>query len=118
MGPTIEQVSEPRLGIPARVMFAHAPPGRGLEPERVEHGQLGITWDVTGILDCWQHPGRAEQSLGRPTLAKWWLLKVCGPLPWCPADHGEFVMQVSRYGDRRLWWITVDVPGQLRRPAD
>ena len=35
-----------------------------------------------------------------------------------PAESGEFVMQVSRYGDRRPWWITVDVPGELRRPAD
>ena len=99
-------------------MFSHAPSGRGLQPERVEHLQFDITWDVTGILDHWQHPGRAEQWLGKATLTKWWLLKVSGPLPWCPTDHGEFVMQVSRYGDRRLWWITADVPSRPRRPAD
>jgi hypothetical protein len=74
-------VSGSRLGIPARVSFDHAPPGRGLEPRRVEHLQFGITWDVTGILDRWAHPGRAEDTLGKATLIKWWLLKSPGRCP-------------------------------------
>jgi hypothetical protein len=32
---------------------------------------------------------------------------VSGPLPGRPAEHGEFVMEASSYGDRSLWWITV-----------
>jgi hypothetical protein len=67
--------------VPARVTFDYAPPARGLEPKRVEHLQSGITWDVTGILDRWAHPGRAEDTLGKAILIKWWLLRVCGRLP-------------------------------------
>jgi hypothetical protein len=40
---TIEQVSEPRLGVPARVTFDHPPSGQGLELRRIEHLQFGIT---------------------------------------------------------------------------
>ncbi len=40
-----KQVSETRLGILARVTFDYPPPrGRGLEPQRVEHLQYGVTW--------------------------------------------------------------------------
>jgi hypothetical protein len=101
-------VSEPSRGIPARISFDHPPSGGGLEPRRVEHLQFGITWDVTGILDRWAHPGRAEETLGKATLIKWWLLKVSGPLPGRPAETGEFVMEVSAYGDPPGWWIRVD----------
>jgi len=73
-------VSEPSRGVIARVSFNHPPSGRGLEPKRVEHLQFGITWDVTEILDRWAHPGRAEDTTGKATLIKWWLLKVSGPL--------------------------------------
>jgi hypothetical protein len=58
------------------------------------------------ILDHWAHPGRAEETLGKQILIKWWLLRVSGPLPGRPADRGEFVMQVSFYGDPPGWWIT------------
>ena len=92
----------------ARVTFDHPPSGRGLEPRRVEHLQFGITWDVTGILDRWAHPGRAEDTIGKPALIKWWLLKVSGPLPGRPAEPGGFVMEVSGYGDPPGWWITVE----------
>jgi hypothetical protein len=102
-------VSEPRLGIPAPITFAYPPDrGRDLEPTRVEHLQFGITWDVTAILDRWAHPGRAEDTLGKPVLIKWWQLKVCGPLPGRPAEHGEFTMEVSFHGDPPGWWITVE----------
>ena len=111
-------MSEFRLGIPARVMFAHAPSGRELVPERVEHLQFGITWDVTGILDSWQHPGRAEDTLGKPVLIKWWLLKVSGPLPGRPAKCGEFLIGASFYGDPPGWWITIDLlTAWLARPG-
>ena len=63
---------------------------------------------MTGLLDRWQHPGRAEDTLGKATLT-WWLLKVSGPLPGRPAERGEFVMEISHCGDRRCWWITVDL---------
>ena len=54
---------------PGHIAFGYGPPaGPGLRPVRVEHAQLGITWDVTGILDSWQHPGRVEQTLGQATL--------------------------------------------------
>lgn len=62
---------------------------------------------MTGILDYWQHPGRAEQTLGQATLTKWWLLEVYGPLPGRLAESGRFMMEISAYGNRRLWWITV-----------
>jgi hypothetical protein len=102
-------VSEPSRGVIARVRFDRAPPARGsgLEPVQVEHLQFGITWDVTGILDRWAHPGRAEETLGKATLIKWWLLKVSGPLPGRPAELGEFIMEVSAYGAPPGWWITV-----------
>src|SRR5437764_14357003 len=81
--PTIERVSESRRGIPAFVRFGCEPyaHGRDLEPERVEHAQLGITWQVTAILDRWQHPGHAEEPLGQSALTNWWLLKVAGRPP-------------------------------------
>ena len=101
-------MSEPRFGISAQVRFDHPPSGRGLEPKRVEHLQLGITWDVTEILDSWQHPRPPEETLGQPTLTKWWLLKVSGPLPGRPAERGEFVMEVSAYGAPPGWWIRVE----------
>ena len=62
---------------------------------------------MTGILDRWAHPRRPEETLGKAALIKWWLLKVSGPLPGYSADLGEFVMAVSSYGARSLWWITV-----------
>ena len=89
-------MSEPSRGVIARVSFNHPPSGCGLESKRVaEHLQLGISWYVTEILDRWAHPGRAEDTLGKATLIKWWLLKVSGPLPGRPAERGEFVMEVS-----------------------
>ena len=103
-------MSERRLGIPARVTFNHLPPGRGLEPRRVEHLQFGITWDVTAILDPWAHPGRAEDTLGKAILIKWWRLKVSGPLPGRPAELGEFTMEVSFHGSPPGRWITLDGP--------
>ncbi len=64
-------MSDHRPGVPAWVTFDYTQPAsRGLEPRRVEHLQFGITWDVTGILDRWQHPGLAEETLGKPTLIK------------------------------------------------
>jgi hypothetical protein len=70
--------------------------------------QLVITWDVIAILDRWAHPGRPEDTLGKAILIKWWLLRVCGPLPGRPAERGEFVMEVSFYGSPPGWWITVE----------
>jgi hypothetical protein len=100
-------VSEPRFGISAQVRFDHPPSGRGLEPKRVEHLQLGLAWYVTEILDRWEHPRSPEQTLGKPVLIKWWQLKVSGPLPGRPAERGEFIMEISFYGDPPGWWITV-----------
>ena len=77
-------MSDRRLGVPARVTLDYAPPARELEPRRVEHLQFGITWDVTEILDRWAHPARAEETLGKAALIKWWLLNVSGPLPGAP----------------------------------
>jgi len=57
---------------------------------------LCTTWDVTAILDRSAHPGRPEDTLGKAILIKWWLLRVCGPLPGSPAERDEFVMEVSR----------------------
>ena len=99
-------MSGPDRSVLARISFNHAPSGRSLEPKQVEHLQLGITWDVTGILDRWQHPGRAEDTIGKATLIKWWLLKVSGPLPGRPDKRGEFVMETSFYGSPPGWWIT------------
>jgi hypothetical protein len=102
-------VSEARLGIPAHITSAY-PRDRGqdLEPRQVEHLQFGITWDVTAILDHWAHPGRAEDTIGKAILIQWWLLRVRGPLPGRPGERCEFVVEVTGYGDRSLWWITTD----------
>ena len=104
----MEQVSEPRCGVLARVTFDHPPSGRGLEPRRVEHLQFGSTWDVTEILDRRAHPGRAEDTAGKAALIRWWLLKVSGPLPGRPAELGEFTMEVSAYGAPPGWWIRAE----------
>jgi len=98
-------VSEPRLGIPAHITFDH-PYGRDTGPRQVEHLQFGINWDVTAIVDRWAHPGRAEDTLGKAILVKWWLLRVRGPLPGRPAGSAEFTMQVSFHGAPLGWWIT------------
>ena len=63
---------------------------------------------MTEILDRWQHPGQAEDTIGKPVLIKWGLLGVSGPLGGHPADRGEFAMEVSFYGDPPGWWITVE----------
>jgi hypothetical protein len=99
-------VSDRNLGVPGWVTFDH-PYRRDLEPRRVEHLQFGVTWDVTEILDSWQHHRPPEETLGKATLTKWWLLRVTGPLPGRPAESGEFVMEVSFHGDPADWWITV-----------
>ena len=101
-------MSEPRHGAIVRVSFNHPPSGRGPEPKRVEHLQLGISWHVTELLDRWEHPGSPEQTLGKQDLVKWWLLKVSGPLSGDPGKRGEFVMEVSAYGDPSGWSITVE----------
>jgi hypothetical protein len=80
---------------------------QGLEPKLVEHLQFGITWDVTGILDRWEHPGSPEQTLGKPVLTKWWQLKVSWPLRGHLAERGVFMMEVRAYGDPPGWWIIV-----------
>jgi hypothetical protein len=36
---------------------------------------------------------------------KWYRLRVFGPLPGRPDQHGEFVMIVTAYGNRDRWWI-------------
>lgn len=78
-GETIEQVSDPDLGIPAWVMFGHESlvHGSGLEPELVCHAILSIAWLVTEVLDGWQRPG-ARRRHGDSAVIKWWLLKVPG----------------------------------------
>jgi hypothetical protein len=86
-------------------MFVRAERSRHLVPELVEHLQLGITWEVTGILGCWAHPARSEETLGRPVLTGWWVLKVSRPLPDRPGEAGEFVMEVTGCGHQRPWWI-------------
>jgi hypothetical protein len=63
---------------------------------------------VTAILDRWAHSGRAEDTLGEAILIKWWLLRVCGPLPGRPAERGQFIMEVSFYGALPAWWITLE----------
>jgi hypothetical protein len=70
---------------------------------------LHITWRVTEVLDGWEHPGSPQEMLGQATVTRWWQLKVSGPLPGRPAERGEFVMEVSPFGHRPGWWITVDL---------
>ena len=88
-------MSEPSRGVP--------PSGRASSQGESSTLQFGITWDVTAILERWAHPGRAEDTPGKATLIRWWLLKVCGPLPGRPAELGEFVMEVSAYGVPPGW---------------
>ena len=73
---TIERISESSRGVIARVRFNHPPSGRGLEPRRVEHLQLGLTWRVTEILDRWDRPGRPEK------MQRWTQLSTNGSSPW------------------------------------
>jgi hypothetical protein len=70
---------------------------------------------VTGILDRWAHPGRAEDTIGKAILIKWWLLRVRGPLPGRSAERGEFTMQISFHGNPPGWWITVEALASDRR---
>jgi hypothetical protein len=87
----LEQVRDPSRGIPAFVTFGHVPPalGRGLQPEQVEHAQLGITWDVTDILDYWQHPRarRVDSRAGDPH--EMVAAEGLRPLPGRPAERGD-----------------------------
>jgi hypothetical protein len=101
-------VSEPNLGVPGWVTFNRASliHSWGLKPELVEHSTLGITWLVTEILDSWQHPGQPRDLWGQATAIRWWRLKVSGPLPGRPAERGEFIMEITKYGDPPGWWIT------------
>jgi hypothetical protein len=121
-GETIEQVSDPHLGISASVKFGRKPLGQGdgFEPERVQHDGLGITWHVTKVLDGWEYPGHVSEAYGQATVAEWWQLAVSGPLPGQPGESGRFIMKVSRYGDRPGWWVTVEAstassPAQCRK---
>jgi hypothetical protein len=116
-GPTIEQVSEDASGVRALVTFGHAPlaQGWGLEPQRVQHAGLGLSWLVTEVLDSWEAEDYVEMR-GQPDVTRWWRLKVYGPLPGKPTGTGEFVMEVSAYGDRPGWWIAVEWPSP-RRPT-
>ena len=52
--------------------------------------------------------GRVAEILGKPVLSKWWVLNVTGPLPARAGGYGEFVMDISFYGDPPGWWITAE----------
>jgi uncharacterized protein YjbI with pentapeptide repeats len=90
---------------PADITFDY-PPGREPEPKQVQ--VLGVTYDVTEILDSWENPRRPEETLGQADLTKWWLLRVCAP-PLDPDrldERSEFVIRVSDYGFPPRWGVT------------
>jgi hypothetical protein len=91
-------------GVAAYLEKRRKPLGDGMIPELVTHVRLGLRWRVREVLDAWEHPDGIKARGGAVHEA--WRLRVTGPLPGRPSEHGEFVLIVKGYADRPYWWIT------------
>jgi hypothetical protein len=78
-----------------------------MTPEIIRHGTLCLKWEVLAVLEDWTTP-RYHDSVGTPAETRRFRVRAHGPLPGNPAENGEFVMRVARYGDRPGWWIAPD----------
>jgi hypothetical protein len=65
----------------------------------------GLRWTVREVLDGWTRPGWPGKTYNKPVVEKRFRLRVFGPLPGRPDQHGEFVMIATSYGNRDRWWI-------------
>jgi hypothetical protein len=79
--------------------------GEGWTPQHVTHLQLLYRWKVKEVLDAWVHPGLPARTYGRQLIERRYRLRVVGPLPGRPRQHGEFIMIVTAYGHRHRFWI-------------
>jgi hypothetical protein len=87
--------------------------GPRLVPVVIRHARLGLTWQVTRVLEDWTTP-RYYETVGTPAETRRFRVRVSGPLPGSPSEEGEFVMTVRRYGDRPGWWISPSRAGRDR----
>jgi hypothetical protein len=80
----------------------------GMEPETVNHADLGLKWAVREVLGHWEHPlgMKARGAVVREA----WRLRVAGPLPYQPGQRGDFTMTCRVYADRGGWWIWPEQP--------
>lgn len=79
--------------------------GPRLVPVAIRHARLGLAWEVRQVLEDWTVTHYAD-VVGTPGRTKRFRVRVTGPLPGRPSEHGEFAMTVRRYGDRPEWWIS------------
>lgn len=84
-----------------RATLEHGP---DFKPARVRDDR-GHVWMVQEVIEHWQHPESAPDTLGRAGCITRWVLRVWGPVPHNPSAKGEFTMRAERYGDRPGWWI-------------
>jgi hypothetical protein len=78
--------------------------GSRLAPIAIRHARLDLSWQVLRVLEDWTTE-RYYEVVGTPEEMKRFRVRVSGPLPGQPAETGEFVMTVRRYGDRAGWWM-------------
>lgn len=79
--------------------------GPRLVPVAVRHARLGLSWTVLRVLEDFTTP-RYHDAVGTPAETRRFRVRASGPLPGNPAQDGEFVLLVRRYGDRPRWWIS------------
>jgi hypothetical protein len=81
------------------------------QPAALCYVARGLRWTVREVLDGWTHPGWPGKTYNKPVTEKRYRLRVFGPLPGRPDQHGEFVMIATSYGNRDRWWIRPEDPG-------
>ena len=81
------------------------------QPVALYHVARGLRWQVRAVLHRWTHPGWPGKTYNKPVVEKRYRLRVFGPLPGRPGQHGEFVMIATSYGNRDRWWIRPEDPG-------
>ena len=77
--------------------------GSRLVPVSIRHATLPLEWKVLKVIENWTCE-RYHAVVGTPGETKRFTLRVSGPLPGNPSTDGEFVMVVTRFGDRAGWW--------------
>jgi hypothetical protein len=76
--------------------------GTDFRPSRVYHRD-GHAWLVTEVMCHWEHPASAPAWVTLSCMVECWRLRVSGPLPGDPGQHGAFTMTARTAGNRPGW---------------
>jgi len=88
--------------------------GPRLTPVGVGHaGCPELSWMVWQTLDSWHiSTSRWFAARGTPAVVERHRVLVSGPAPGNPGGYVSYVVVVSRYGNRRGWWMRPEYSGR------